>query len=169
MNAEILRFFGLQRKIFGICPHSGKFFRLSDAKLYSMGRPPKDWKERLDTDSMRLEALEVALGEKEERLREKARRVGRTIAQKLVRKFDRVFRPHRYHPDDAKVLFHPVDYLLFQGMNTGDAIRDVAFLDRETKDRTHRDVQRSIERAVSKGQYEWLTLRVKDDGGLVEE
>lgn len=169
MKAEILRFFGLQRKIFGICPHTGEFFRLSDAKLFLGGRPPQDWKEQLDRGSLSLDDAEAALDEKEERLREKARRVGRAIAQKLVRKVDRIFHPRRYHADDAKVLFHPVDYLLFQGMNTQESIREIAFLDRETKDQGHRELQRSIERAVSRGNYEWLTLRVADDGSLIEE
>lgn len=169
MKAAILRFFGLQRKIFGICPHTGQFFRLSDAKLFLGGRPPQDWKEQLDRGTLSLEDAEAALDEKEERLREKARRVGRALAQKLVKKIDRIFHPRRYHADDAKVLFHPVDYMLFQGMNTQDSIREVAFLDRVTKDRGHRELQRSIERVVEKGAYEWKTLRIDDAGHIVEE
>lgn len=42
-------------------------------------------------------------------------------------------------------------------------------LDRETKQSSHRTVQRSIERAVEHGSYEWQTLRVQEDGQIKTE
>lgn len=70
---------------------------------------------------------------------------------------------------DRRLKTDPAKLNLFQGMNTHDSIREIAFLDRVTKDRGHHDLRRSIERVISKGQYEWLTLRVREDGQLSEE
>jgi predicted Holliday junction resolvase-like endonuclease len=73
------------------------------------------------------------------------------------------------NPDDAKVLFHPVDYVVFKGMKSAGPIKEIAFLDRETKSKERRTIQKSIERAVEKEHYEWLTIRVNEDGSIREE
>jgi hypothetical protein len=33
-NNQLLKFFQLQRQIFGVCPHTGNVFRLSDCHIY---------------------------------------------------------------------------------------------------------------------------------------
>jgi predicted Holliday junction resolvase-like endonuclease len=169
MISSVLQFFNLRRKIFGVCPRSGQFFRLSDCALFTSTPPQSDWLDKLDASAARLDLAEQQLQEREETLREAARRQGRRLAQALARKIDSVFTPRRLDPDDAKVLFHPVDYLVFRGMKSGPSISDLIFLDRETRDTAHRQVQRSIEKVIERGQYEWLTLRVKDDGTIEEE
>lgn len=169
MIASVLQFFNLRRKIFGVCPRSGEFFRLSDCALFTRTAPGADWMDRLDAAGTRLDLAEERLGEREESLREAARRQGRRLAQALARKLDAVFTPRRLDPDDAKVLFHPVDYLVFKGMKSGPSTSDLIFLDRQTRDSDHRQIQRSIEKVVEQGRYEWLTLRVKDDGSIQEE
>lgn len=169
MIASVLQFFNLKRKIFGVCPRSGEFFRLSDCALFTRTAPGADWMDRLEAAASRLAVAEERLGDREESLREAGRRQGRRLAQALARKLDAVFTPRRLDPDDAKVLFHPVDYLVFKGMKSGPSISDLIFLDRETRDSDHRQVQRSIEKVIVRGQYEWLTLRVNDDGTIKEE
>ncbi|MEW6229673.1 MAG: Holliday junction resolvase-like protein, partial [Bacillota bacterium] len=104
--------------------------------------------DRLEAAASRLAVAEERLGDREESLREAGRRQGRRLAQALARKLDAVFTPRRLDPDDAKVLFHPVDYLVFKGMKSGPSISDLIFLDRETRDSDHRQVQRSIEKVI---------------------
>ena len=169
MISSVLQFFNLRRKIFGVCPHSGEFFRLADCALFTRTAPIQDWMDKLEGASAKLDFAEENLAEKVESLREVARRQGRKLAQALARKLDSVFTPRRLDPDDAKVLFHPVDYLVFKGMKTGPSISELLFLDRETRDSEHKQIQRSIEKVIDRGHYEWLTLRVKDDGTIQEE
>lgn len=98
-----------------------------------------------------------------------AAKEGRKNAMKIAKKIDPVFSPRNLNPDDAKVIFHPIDYIVFKGMNPDRAIKKVILLDRTARSRDHRAVQRSVERAVSKERYEWQTIRVKEDGSVKSE
>lgn len=66
------------------------------------------------------------------------------------------------------MIFHPVDYIVFNGMKEN-SLKNLLLLDRETKSTEHRMLQRSIERVIEKGNYEWQTLRVLEDGRIKEE
>lgn len=165
----MLKFFGTQRQIFGICPNSGEFFRLSDCKIYLKGRPTDDWMDGLDDEAQKLANYEEKILPDESKLREIAREKGRREAARIVRKADPLFAPRKLNPDDAKVIFHPVDYLVFNGMKNAAEISKLVFLDRETKSKEQRRLQNSIEKAVEKEKYDWVTLRVCEDGVVTEE
>ena len=166
MKPTIFDYFGLQRSIFGLCPKCGEIFRLSDCKVFLKEKPTLDWKDKLDSSIERLDAAEERLSAREQELRDRAREIGRVQALKAVARVDPVFRPKRLNPDDAKVLFHPIDFVVFDGMKTEDSISRIVLLDREAKDREQRPLQRSIERTIEKGNYEWQTLLVKEDGTI---
>jgi predicted Holliday junction resolvase-like endonuclease len=111
---------------------------------------------------------EEMVAEIENDLRVEARARGRRSAQKAIGRIDRVFSPRRLHADDAKVLLHPVDYIVFNGMNSSDSINRVVLLDRISTDTQRRRLQRSIEKTIERGSYEWVTLRVSEDGSITE-
>jgi predicted Holliday junction resolvase-like endonuclease len=48
-------------------------------------------------------------------------------------------------PDDAKIIFHPIDYVVFDGMKK-ESIKNIILLDRQEKGTDHRALQRSIEK-----------------------
>jgi predicted Holliday junction resolvase-like endonuclease len=169
VKPDVVKFFRVQRGIFGICPHSGEFFRLSDCRIYLRERPTKDWMDDLTTEYERIDRLEERIREQEKELREEARKKGRKKAMKLVRKVDPVFAPRKLNPDDAKVIFHPVDYVVFNGMKRLTAVKDILLLDQQTKSRDRRSLQSSIKRTINKGRYEWLTLRIDEAGAVQEE
>lgn len=169
MKADIVKFFNLQRQIFGVCPSSGELFRLSECKVYLKTRPTRDWLDKLDSESDRLDRVEERIDEKEEQEKEKGREKGRREANLVVKKIDRIFSPRKLNPDDAKVVFHPIDYIVFNGMHNLDSIKNIVFLDRKLTSSDHRRVSRSIETVVNRGHYEWLTLRVQEDGSIKEE
>lgn len=169
MKSDILKFFNLQRQIFGICPNCNEFFRLSDCNIYLKRKPVLDWLDKINREMDRLSELEEKLEEKREELQERAREKGRKQAQKAIKRIDPVFAPRRLNADDAKVIFHPIDYIVFNGMKNGDLIKGIILLDRETRDRTHRSLQRSIEKVIEHENYEWQTLRVQEDGRIEVE
>jgi predicted Holliday junction resolvase-like endonuclease len=168
MKSDALNFFNVQRQIFGICPRSGEFFRLSDCRIFPKKRPPPDWLEGLRKTADQLDRAEVRLGEKQEALREIARKKGRRQAMNIMKRIDPVFGPRKLNPDDAKVLCHPVDYVVFNGMNHS-VMKNIILLDRNRRQPNSRAIQKSIERAVEKGRYEWQTLRVSPDGSINRE
>ncbi|MBN8578425.1 MAG: hypothetical protein J0L66_15890 [Cytophagales bacterium] len=172
MKKEVLEFYSSLRLIFGVCPDCEEIFRVSDCKLYQKKRPGTDWKEKLENEIERLEILEEKLSEKIERAREAEREKGRREADKLIKKIDPIFRPLRLNPNDAKVIFHPVDFVVFNGMNNnfGDrTIKNLLLLDKDDKQGEFLKVQNSLNTAVDRGSYEWLTLRVDQDGEISEE
>jgi predicted Holliday junction resolvase-like endonuclease len=172
MEKEIIDFYSSLRKIFGVCTDCEDIFRLSDCKLYQKSKPDSDWKEKLDSEIIRLENLEEKLLEKIELAKVSARESGRKEADKLIKKIDTIFSPNKLNPNDAKVVFHPVDFLVFNGMNSnsGDAsIKNLVLLDKKGKTGENASIQNSIQKVVETQQYEWLTLRVEESGKIIEE
>ena len=59
---------------------------------------------------------EEKINAEEAETREVAREKGRKAAMVSTKKIDTIFTPNNYNADDAKVMFHPVDFLIFNGM-----------------------------------------------------
>lgn len=172
MSTQVIEFYSALRQIFGVCDCCGEVFRVSDCKLYQKNKPANDWKEKIDSEIDRLDRLEEKLEEKIEKAREAAREAGRKEADKLVKKIDPIFSPLRLNPNDAKVIFHPVDFIVFDGMNNnkGEAvIKNISLLDKSLRTGEDKTLQTSIETAVQEENYEWLTLRVEENGEITEE
>ena len=169
MGSDVLKFFALQRQIFGICPKCQDFFRLSDCKIYIKKKPVADWMDKISLEEDRLDDAEEKLEEKKKDLQKKAQEKGRKRAQLVVKKIDPIFTPRKLDPDDAKVIFHPIDYIVFNGMKKADSIKNIILLDRQEKGTEHRALQKSIEKVVERENYEWQTLRVQEDGKIKVE
>lgn len=161
---DISRLLTLQRRIFGVCPNCNDFFRLSDCRIYSKKKPLLDWKDKIERENEKIDSLEEKISEMESELREKAREKGRRIAERVIKKIDPIFFPRKLNPDDAKVIFHPIDYVVFNGMKSKEPMKNIVLLDRETRISAHKKIQRSIETVINHERYEWLTIKVEDDG-----
>ena len=168
---QTLIFFQYQRQIFGICTCCGEFFRLSDCKLYQDAKAPTDWLDKLEKEEKRIDLLEEKINEEMDLMKQQAREKGRLTANKMVKVVDKVFHPQQLNPDDAKVIFHPVDYVVFNGMKDegAEGMKNILLLDGEKKTTEGKAIQKSIMKAVDKGNYEWITLRVENDGSIKEE
>ena len=166
---DFSRLLTLQRRIFGICPHCNDFFRLSDCHLSTKKKPLLDWKDKMEREIVRIDSLHMKIDEIEGDLREKAREEGRRIAEKAISKIDPIFFPRKLNPDDAKVIFHPIDYVVFNGMKSREPMKNIVLLDRETGTESHKKIQKSIESTINHERYEWLTIRVEDDGNVCTE
>lgn len=171
MLQQVIKFYDALRNIFGICPLCNELFRVSDGKLYKKKKPNIDWKEQLDHEIDHLDALEVKILEKIAKGREAARISGRSTAQRLIRKLDHVFSPLQLNCDDCKVIFHPVDFVIFDGMKSLDEcrVKQIVLLDKGNKKNQALLVQKSIAEAVRRKRCEWLTLRIEHDGNILEE
>ncbi|MCX7698090.1 MAG: hypothetical protein N2114_01310 [Candidatus Goldbacteria bacterium] len=147
MNKDIIIFFNIYRQIFGVCPCCGEIFRLSDAKISSKRRFKTDWLEKIEKKKEYLDKKEEKFEEIKEKIQEKAREKGYRRALKFVKQIDTVFLPRKLNADDAKVIFHPVDYAVFDGL-VDDKVKKVIILDRKyAKDRR---LQKSVEKVIEK-------------------
>lgn len=166
-NNQLLKFFQLQRQIFGVCPNSGNVFRLSECQIRLKKKAEPDWLQQIQAAQTRIDKAEEKLDDKEYEIREKARIAGRNEASKIVKKIDKIFHPLKLNPDDSKVIFHPVDYIVFDGMKSGD-MKKVILMDKE-KTTADKRLQQSIQKVIEKKNYEWITLRVEDNGNIIQE
>jgi hypothetical protein len=48
-----------------------------------------------------------------------------------------------------------------------DALKSVILLDSEKKTTANKQIQKSIIQAIEKENYEWLTIRVDNDGSII--
>ncbi len=161
----IVDFFQQLRRLFGYCPCCDTVFRLSDCKIYHQTKPEADWKDALDQQLEKLDRMEEKIMEKIEAAREVARESGRKDAKKLIKKIDPIFSPLRLDANDAKVLFHPVDFLVFNGMHN-DYIKNLIFLDQFTTTPSQLQLQNSVIDCIENRKYEWLTMHVGEDGEI---
>jgi len=162
MNPTVRLFQDFQR-IYGICPCCGDAFRLSNASLHYATRPPRTPWDDLEDQIVSLERAEERLDADSDRLREKAKQDGRKEMARRLRGLTKFFRSQRIDLHDMKLLFHPVDYVVFRGMSSDDC-RSIEFLDCEPTSASHEKLQKSIERTIRAGNYSWTTMRIEDSG-----
>jgi len=165
---NLFRFFQLQRQIFGVCPHTGRIFRLSDCHIYIKKKPEADWMQKIEAIQARIDRASERLDAKENQIRESARQGGRKEAMRSVRKIDPIFTPLKINPDDSKALFHPIDFIVFNGMKAG-KLKNVLLMDKVRKSTADKRLQKSIDNVIEQEKYEWITLRVKEDGIITQE
>ncbi len=163
MKSELIKFFAIQRQIFGVCTCCGEIFRLSDANIYIKKKPVPDWMDKFEKSDARLDKFEEKINSEEDETKKIAQKKGYAAALKITKKIDTIFTPNEYNPDDVKVMFHPVDFVIFNGMK-GEGITNLVLFDREVKERNQKTLQKSIEKTVSKENYEWITMHVSEDG-----
>jgi len=144
-------------------------FRLSEVKISYGRRFPTDWYDKLQADEEKIDEKENNLEEKLREIRERATEHARKfILPKLLKKVDPVFTSLGYYPQDVKAIFDPIDFVIFDGMSRAEKVRRLVFMDHETSDSVQRIIQKSIERTIDKGRYEWETIRISQKTGNTE-
>jgi predicted Holliday junction resolvase-like endonuclease len=101
-------------------------------------------------------------------VREKSKAAGRLTAKALLKKIDPVFSGSGFDPQDVKVMFHPVSYIVFDGL-AEDNLREITLLANAPQDEATKRVHSSIDRAIEKGNYEFKVLRVDALGQVFSE
>jgi predicted Holliday junction resolvase-like endonuclease len=86
--------------------------------------------------------------------------------RQMIQQIDPSLSKLKYDPKDIKVISHPVDLVVFDGLNSdSNRIKNVIFVAR-TRSKSCRSVQRSLSKALSKGRFVWETVQVGWDGTL---
>ena len=157
--------FGQFNHIFGICPCCGEPFRLNDARPHIRDRYPRSVFDDIDSEEERIDRAVERLEEQEMLLRAKAKEAGLKQAKKRLQKIDSVFSGARLDPQDVKVIFDPVEYVVFDGMKGGE-LRRILLLGHPPTSRPRELLLKSIEQTIEKGNISFKTLRILEDGGL---
>ena len=165
MHINVGRLFGQFSHILGICPCCGNLFRLGDARPYFQHKPQRSILDEIEEQERRLVRAIELLEEREARLRELAAAAGARQARKRLKRIDRAFSGTGLDPQDVKVIFDPVEYVVFDGLNR-DKLRRIVLMAHPPKTRAHDTLLRSIDRAIQMGNIAFKTMRIMPDFSL---
>jgi predicted Holliday junction resolvase-like endonuclease len=165
MPASISEIFGALSQLMGVCPCCGELFYLAEAHPYYEAHKPRSPLDKLRAEERRLAVAEERLDSLEWKLRQRAAETGLRATKRLLRKIDPLFSGSGYDPQDVKVVFNPVTYVVFDGMAQG-KVTSIHLLAIPPQDRIAEQVQNSIKGAITRGNFAFRTLRV-DDRGMV--
>ena len=158
------------RRILCVCPKCGNLVRVSDLRLKTKGPAVRTWLDDFETKEERLSKKEELFKEKEKNLREKAREKGRKEAEKA---FNRAICPSlkalKLDPFDVKPILHPIDFVVFKGMNKEESISDIILLSKPYDCPSLNLIRRDIKIAVSKNRYYWQVARIDEEGNIAFE
>jgi predicted Holliday junction resolvase-like endonuclease len=114
-----------------------------------------------------IERKEGLFDEKENKLRDEAAERGRRRVPALVRKsMDSQFARLKYNPYDIKALLHPVDFVVFDGLDSKDKLRQIVFLSKRVENDWLNSLRSSVQKAVEQKNYNWQVARVSVDGKI---
>ncbi len=162
---DLLDVFQSFRRILCVCPCCGKMMRLSDLHLKYSGKAPKTWLDKHESKLLTLEKKEELFEEKESEMRKKSIERGRKQVPALINKcLNPQFRKLKYDPYDIKAIMHPVDFIVFDGLNKKEKVKNVTFLSMKTSNREQNIILESIRKTVNKKKYDWKVARIAIDG-----
>jgi predicted Holliday junction resolvase-like endonuclease len=168
MTAGLMHCFRDVGYILAVCPRleCRELFYLSDARVHLDGERPTSIIDMLRAAERRLDRDEEMLLMIEDELRRKAAEAGKRIARKSLKRIDPVFSGAGYDPQDVKVIFDPVPYVLFDGMCERN-LKQIVFVANPPEDGAAEEIQSSLIRVIDKGNIEFKTLHVSDDGQVL--
>jgi predicted Holliday junction resolvase-like endonuclease len=115
----------------------------------------------LDRRENRRSKMEASFDGQEEALREQAREKGRKRMEERIFGIDPALKKIKSNPKDIKVIAHPVDLVVFDGLNDG-GLKNILFVNC-CKRRNKQAFCKHLEDALAKKRYLWETLKIKDD------
>ena len=166
MTESFVQMFNQLKTIHCMCPKCDNLMRVSDLQLISEEKTEKTWLDILDAKTKKIDEKEEKFKEEEENIREQARERGRKQVPKLINKsINENFAKLNYDPYDVKAILHPIDFVVFDGMNKGQ-VKDVVLISNKTTNPHMNNLHKAIAEAVKTKSYDWKTLHVAQDGEI---
>jgi predicted Holliday junction resolvase-like endonuclease len=167
MSTDFVRMFQSFRTILCVCPCCGQLTRLSDLRLKYKGKVPHTWLDTHDTKLKRLQTREEQFNEQEIKIREAAHERARKKVPKLICKcIDKGIVRLKYNPYDIKTLLHPVDFVVFNGLNNEKKLEGIIFLSKGTREPGLNKIRNSLSAAIDDEKYDWHIARVSIEGNI---
>jgi predicted Holliday junction resolvase-like endonuclease len=162
---NLVNIFQSFRGILCVCPCCGDILRLSDLRLKYKGAAPRTWLDIFDSKLKHIEKKELEFQEKEQELRDAAVERGRMKVPKMICKcIHKDIAKFNYNPYDIKALMHPVDFVVFNGLNSQEKLNDITFLSKKIRNESLNKIRDSLKSTVNKEKYDWRVARVSLDG-----
>lgn len=188
----LVAFFKEQYYVFGICPCCGDIFQLSDClitvKHKHVALPEHediiDLQEKNERHLEKLEELEGQLDEKKYALSElkyemkaskdnaeitRYKKEGRKHALNKSKKYISLFHKKNLDPRDARLIFSPIEFMVFDGLTEYKEINNLVFLSKKPDNRSKEKINESIYQVLKKGNLDFQLIRITDKGEIIYE
>jgi len=165
--SDILSTFTNFKNILCVCPECNNISRLSQLYIYSEQKTQQTWLDGYEDRVRAFNELESEHDSKVNEIREQAIQRGRDQVPKLVNdSLSGAITGLNYDPYDIKPINHPIDYIVYDGMNGG-SINNVIFLHKTNHDLA--ELHKSVHNTVEKKEYDWKVARISREGTLEME
>jgi predicted Holliday junction resolvase-like endonuclease len=150
-----------------ICPHCDTLQRISDLQIRYAGKTGTTWLDDFQSKESRLQKKEEAFEEKKVQLKQQSRERGRRQVPLILKDLlHSELTTQPFDPYDIKAILHPVDFVVFDGMNAREKIDEIAFLSRKPDSRVLSEIKGSIKTSIRRGNYDWQVARVDVNGNV---
>ena len=173
MTDSFIDIFQQLKTILCVCPHCSSMLRLSDLNLRDKGKAPETFldehefnQKNIDTEHGKIQEKENEFASKEKTIRDEAVKRGRSkVLKTVLNSMDEYFTKMKYNPYDIKPILHPVDYVIYEGMNE-EKMNDVVFLSKKTSNPYLDKLHMSINEIINKELYDFKVARIDIDGNV---
>jgi len=136
--------------------------RFGDLRLRSKGKTQKTWLDDYEFKEQKVEEQENKFDDEKNRMRKIATERGREKVLSIVKKsIEKQFA--KYDPYDIKPILHPVDFVVFDGLNKL-ILNNVILLSRRSTNSNIQALQNSMVKVIDNKQYDWKMASVSEDG-----
>lgn len=155
------------RKILCVCPCCGEIVKVSDLRLKTKGPTIKTWLDIYEQKRALIERKEEKFEEVEKKIREKSREKGREKAEKIIHQMiPSAIRNMKIDLADLIPIMHPVDFVVFKGMDKNESISDILFLSKKVQITYLQALRDQVKSAINQKQYSWQVVRITSEGKL---
>lgn len=158
--------FGGLGYILGVCPCCNRLFYLSDTRIYIRGKQPHSIIDEFEEIERKLDLAEQKLENKNDPRNRLAVARARKRAENRVRKIDPLFHGAGYSVNDVHVIFDPVTFIVFDGLRSSNKLEEIVFLAHKPTNQAAERIQRSISGVIRKGNFEFQTLHIDEEGRI---
>jgi len=173
MADSFINIFQQLKTILCICPHCRSMLRLSDLNLRDKRKAPTTFLDEYELKGKKIDRKDEKIGDKENEFAEKEKAIKKEAVQRgrskvlktVLNSMDDYFAKMKYNPYDIKPILHPVDFIIYEGMNEK-KMNDVVFLSKNTKNPYINKLHMSIDEVVNKESYDFKVARIDIDGSV---
>ncbi len=165
--------FHLLKTILCVCPNCRSMLRLSDLNLRDKRKDPTTFLDDFALEEKKIDKIDEKIGDKENKFAEKEKAIkdaavkrGRSkVLTTVLKSMDDYFTKMKYNPYDIKPILHPVDFVIYEGMNEK-KMNDVVFLSKKTRNPYLNKLHTSLNEAITKELYDFKVARIDIDGNV---
>ncbi len=175
-----------QYYIFGVCPCCKKIFQLTDCvvnipsgkitfkQLHDITKEREKLEKKRDAfdtgeykyyennEKYQSSLSEFKTGDKI--VEKRIRKSGRKLALKKISKIDKVFSQKNIDPIDTRLIFSPVEFVVFNGMTENKNIDSLLFLGKHPESGSQEKILNSIGKVIKNGNLEFTQIRIDENG-----